>query len=347
MNQLIVAKFTSFSLILLLAFSGFWVLPVWTPAVVGPYDWIQVGAYVRYTLAPVFTTYVHFPNGTMRGLSSLSEARDSFFQWIILDKQGNVVRLNVTLYIRGLWYCFNPDTGYEAWIEWAYYKTILVDMDIYTRESFVDGEPIGKTCFWAYPYAEKGDRVIVSTDPDFLEAKVGWVMVDEFIPGKQVKMYSTDGWNRDPQAHVGGSSYTFSWYTGACWQITILGPPYEIPTNLIGNIISSYENGSSYSVLRCAGTKLGEHLGLAPYINNKFWGDFNKTNIDMALETTPVHLSQPEPESNQTESSGTDLETSDPLDLPNVLQILSIICIVIFFVPAIVLAIHRRREHHN
>jgi hypothetical protein len=347
MSQLTVTKCTSFSLILLLIFSGFWVLPVGTPTVVGPYDWIQTGAYVRYTLAPVFIPHILLSNGTRRTLSSLNEDRDSYFKWTIIDRQGNVVKLNVTLHIRGLWFYFNPDTEREAKIEWTYDKTILVDVDIYTRESFVDGESIGKTCFWADPYAEKGDRVIVSTDPDFLEAKVGWVIVDEFIPEKQVKMYSSDGWNRDPQAHVGGSSYTFSWYTGACWQITVLGPPYDIPTDLIGNIISSYENGSSYSVLRCAGTKLGECLGLAPYINNKFWGDFDNTNIDMVLETTTEQPPQPELEPNQTESSGTDLDPSKSLTLPNASQVLSIICIVIFVVPTIVFVLHRRRKHHN
>jgi len=346
MSQLIAAEFTSFSLILLLIFSSSMVLPVWAPTVVGPYDWVKVGAYVKYTIPPLTLPAVTLPNGSLR---EYNEIHSSLFQWTIVDKQGSMVQLNLTLYISGSGWYYDPELGDGKRFTMTYHKTVFVDVDIYSREGFVDGEPIGKTCFWADPYAEEGDKVILSTDPDFLEGEVRWVMIDEFIPGKDVKMYRVPGQNCDPNAHVGlNANYIFSWYTGVCWQITILGPPYEIPTYLIGNIISHYENGTSYSVLRCAGTKLGEHIGLAPAINNKFWGDFNGTNIDMALETSPGQPPQsepnPEPELNQTESSGTQLDTSEPLDLPGFSQYLPVICIVIFVVSALVIIVQRRRH---
>jgi hypothetical protein len=269
---------------MLLVFSLFAVMPARSQHVVHPYDWVQIGAYAKYfAIHP--PAGIVLPNGTRKNLAELYSPL--LFEWTIVDKQGSKVRLNVTLFIYGWSY----DIDFKR-VNITYHKNLFIDVDIYTRESFIDDEPIGKTCFWADPYKEVGDNVTVFTDPDLLEANVWWVRtVNWDYIEQEFKMYGADLRTEDPSAYAYGS-YVFSWYTGVAIEPTFLGPPWEVPPGEIGNLHTGvFENGTEYNVTRYAGTKLGTYLGLA--ILTDFGVDLNETNIDLTLETEPEPPSEP------------------------------------------------------
>lgn len=247
-------------------------MPVRSQVVVHPYDWVQIGAYAKYL--GFRSPSIVFPNGTIKILAGLYSPL--LFEWTIVDKNGSKVRLNVTLFIQGWSY----DINFKRF-NITHYKSIYVDIDIYTRESFADDEPIGKTCFWADPYKEVGDNVTVFTDPDLLEANVWWVRTANWdYIGKEFKMYGADLRTEDPSSHAHGS-YVFSWYTGVAIEPTFFGLPWEVPSELIGNFRGVFKNGTEYNVTRYAGTKLGTLLGLAPQI--ELTVDLNATNIDVVI----------------------------------------------------------------
>lgn len=276
-----VSHFHIFFPLMLLVFSFFAVTPVRSQVVVHPYDWVQVGAYAKYFA--IHPPGVVFPNGTTKNLAELYSPL--LFEWTVVDKQGSKVRLNVTLFIHGWSY----DINFKRF-NITHHKTLFIDVDIYTRESFIDDEPIGKTCFWADPYKEVGDNVTVFTDPDHLEANVWWARTANWDPiGKEFKMYGADLRTEDPSAYAHGS-YVFSWYTGVAIEPTLFGPPWEVPPQKMGNL-GVFRNGTEYNITRYAGTKLGTYLGLA--IFTEFGVDLNETNIDLTLETEPE--SSPEP----------------------------------------------------
>jgi hypothetical protein len=259
-------------LAVLLVFSPFTVMPVRSQVVVHPYDWVQVGAYAKYL------GYTHpsivLPNGTIKNLAGLYSP--FLFEWTIVDKKGSEVRLNVTLFIQG----WSRDINFKRY-NITHYKSIYVDIDIYNRESFVDDEPIGKTCFWAEPYKEVGDNVTVFTDPDKLEANVWWVRSDKWsCLEKEFKMYGADLRTEDPSAYASGS-YIFSWYTGVAIEPTFFGIPWEVPPDRIGNFCGVFKNGTEYNITRYAGTKLGTLLGIGPLI--ELTVDLNATNIDPTI----------------------------------------------------------------
>lgn len=289
-------------------------MPVRSQVVVRPYDWVQVGAYAKYFA--IHPPGVVFPNGTRKNLAGLYSPL--LFEWTIVDKQGSKVRLNVTLFIHGWSY----DINFKRF-NITHHKTLFIDVDIYTRESFIDDEPIGKTCFWADPYKEVGDNVTVFTDPDLLEANVWWVRtVNWDYIGQGFKMYGASLWTEDPSAHARGS-YIFSWYTGVAIEPTLFGSPWEVPPGQIGNFGGVFKNGTEYNVTRYAGTKLGTHLGIAPQI--EVGVDLNATNIDLTLET------EPEP-------------PSEPL---NLWQYLPYVFLATFATTATAFVILRRRKHSD
>jgi len=269
---------------------------------VRPYDWVQIGAYAKYFA--IHPPAIVLPNGTRRGFRELYSPL--LFEWTIVDKQGSRVRLNVSLFIHG----WDYDINFKR-VNVTHHKTLLIDVDIYTRESFINGEPIGKTCFWAEPYKEVGDNVTVFSDPDLLEANVWWVRTAQWpYLEKEFKMYGASLRTDDPNATVYGS-YIFSWYTGVAIEPTFLAPPWETPPEWIGN------------VTRYAGTKLGTHLGLAPLA--EFAVDLNATNIDLTMETEP----EPPPA---------------PL---NLWQYLPYAFLATFATTATAFIILRRRKHHH
>jgi len=216
---------------------------------------------------------VTLPNGTQ---INLQKVYDGYFEWIIVDRRGSMLKLNVTLFVHARWIYENI----------TYCKTFLVDVDLYTRESYIENESIGKTCFWAEPYREVGENVTLFTDPDLLVGNIIQVRTDKSIPAvEQETKYSIAGLIQpDPNANAFGP-YVFSYYTGVCIFQTLIPDEYVVPPELYGNIINRYLNGTEFNITRCAGTKLGKHLGL--HGTQEAQMPLAATNIDLALITEP------------------------------------------------------------
>jgi len=253
--------------------------PVHSPTVVRPYDWVQVGAYAAYE--PYFSGFaIIYPNGTKIQLGKVYEGS---FKWVIVEKNGSMLRLNVTFFVHAR--LLGAGSG-----NITYYKALLVDADLYTRESFIENEAIGKTCFWAEPYREKDESVTLFTSPDVLAGKVMQIRADSF-PGfeQAIKYYTVGLIQHDPNARAFGL-YFFSYYTSVCLFQTLIPDEWIVPLELYGNFVDRYENGTEYNVTRNAGTKLGKYLGL--YGTAEVQMPLAATNIDLALITEP----EPQPD---------------------------------------------------
>ncbi len=256
------------------------ILPaVHSMTVVHPYDWVEVGAYMRYYSPNAEVPEIFLPNGTG---TNLWKVYSVVLEWTVVGRTGNQIRLNVTFEALGRSYIYG---------EINHSKTLFVDVDLYTRESLVDGEPIGKTCFWVEPYREEGDNITLFTNPDSLIG-VGWKVLtsDSFKTGLAIKHCSVGLFQNDPNAQAFGH-YSFSYWTGVCLSITLIGPPWTVPPELFGNFISRYDNGTEYNITRHAGTRIGELLGIGPHGEFKIYP--NATNIDLSVETEPDSTDPP------------------------------------------------------
>jgi len=245
--------------------------------VVRPYDWVKIGAYAKYYSTDK-SVAIALPNGTKRHFNELYSP--ILFDWTIINKKESRITLNVTFFINGL--AWGPNlTLFNV----TFHKTLLVEIDIYTRESFIGDESIGKTCFWAEPYKEVGDNITVFSNPDLLEANVWWVKSGNWPTlEKEIKRCGAELFCSDPDAAAWGN-YVFSWYTGIALQLSLLGPPWEVPPDKIGNFQGHLKNCTEYNITRYAGARLGEYLGLAPKVGLPV--DLYQTNIDLTLETEP------------------------------------------------------------
>jgi len=263
---------------------------VHSAVVVHPYDWAKPGTYVRYYTSGESIGLV-YPNGTQENLPPGGWIA---LQWTILNRTGNDILLNVT---------FTVQSKTHLGAQVNYTRTLFINADLYTRESTVDGESIGKTFFWAEPYQEVGDNVTLVTNPDLWIGNVGRVLTGDLFGLNQTIKHTSVGVRQDdPDAKVDGV-FSFSYWTGACLYLTLIGAPWIVPPELYGNFPGRYENGTEYNVTRFAGMKVGELLGVAP--EQDFPIGLNETNIDLTLETQPETPDLQPPSDNQTQTSNT------------------------------------------
>lgn len=257
-------------------------VPVGGQIVVHPYDWVKVGAYAEYIGSIGQSPTIVLPNGTR--LLFIRLQFPVVFKWAIVDRQESRIGVNATLFVHGGCRVIDTEHGIDRSAVIAYNKTLSVDVDLYTRESSIDGEPIGKTWFWAEPYQEVGDTITVSSPPsDTIKGEVWWVRTGSLYLGKEIKMYGVDVLQLDPHARA---SYVFAWYTGVSIEPSLIGPPWEVPPELVGpNFQSGFRNGTRFNITRYAGTLLGTKLGVEPMFG--ITASINATNIDLTLETEP------------------------------------------------------------
>jgi hypothetical protein len=266
----------------LLLFSLLVTVPV-RSEVIHPYDWVKVGAYAKYTSANQRLT-VKFPNGTRLAF----DYAPAVLEWAIIEKQGDTVRLNVTLFISGPADILPAGVtvlGAEE-LNVTYLKTLFFDVDVSTREASLDGQPVGETFFWAEPYAAAGEEFIVSSPPsDSIVGNVTYVRTFSFPGvGKEITTYGVFANQRDPYAMA---SYVFSWYTGVVIEPTLLAP-WVIPPELMGHFSVKFQNGTTFNITRYAGDPVGANLGLDA-ASGSFMVEFglNETNIDLSAQTVP------------------------------------------------------------
>lgn len=203
------------------------------------YDWVQVGAFARYTTTLPPDGLI-FPNGTIVYFWATRLSTPAVLEWTIISKADTSVRLNVTFFISCNGVVFR--------------KTLMVDVDMYTRDSFIDGESIGKTCFWAEPYAELGDKIVLYGLPsDQIIANVTKVGTVDFM-GEEMKVYHARVFQLDPFCVF---TSRFNWHTGMAELIVLVG---QYPMDPKGEYAYGFPNGTEIEIKRFAHTPLDERL---------------------------------------------------------------------------------------
>jgi len=153
-------------------------------------------------------------------------------------------------------------------------KTLLLDIDVYSRDTFLDGKPLGKTCFWAEPYANVGDTVVLYDLPGEIVGNV--IQIDE-------EWASSYGWTGVTTYRVYVLQYDpfvwmypyFDWHTGMAIQIFLLG---DRPVNPDGQF---YHNGTR--ITRFASTSLGTLLNVGTLYAYEL--TLNSTNVQLGPPT--------------------------------------------------------------
>ena len=240
--------------------------------VVPAYDWVQVGAFAKYTNRLWPPNGLIFPNGTR--IEFHGELKTpAVLEWTIISEADTSVRLNLTFFIS----CGGV----------VFRKTLLVDVDVYTRDSFIDGEPIGKTCFWGKPYAELHDKIVLYGLPsEQMVANVTRARTVDFM-GEEMKVYHARVFQLDPFAIF---TSRFIWHTGMA-QVIVL--PGQYPVDPKGSYSYGFANGTEVEIKRFAHTPLDERLcvyaGGSGYV--------------LSLDATNVRLG-PKPEGEDTSDIG-------------------------------------------
>jgi hypothetical protein len=250
-------------------------VPVRSEVIIHPYDWVKVGAYAKYIYDVGLR--VRFPNGT---LVHFDTHTPSVLEWAIIEKQGDTARLNVTLFTSGMATIYPPGITSNV----TYLKTLFFDVDVSTREASLNGQPVGKTFFWAEPYATVGEEFVVSSAPsDSIVGNVTYVKTYPTMVGKQITAYGVFANQRDPYVWA---SYIFSWYTGVAIEPTLL-VPWVVPADEIGNFGGAFLNGTQFNVTRFAGEPVGANLGLDAPTPVGITFELNETNINLSAQTVP------------------------------------------------------------
>jgi len=101
----------------------------------------------------------------------------------------------------------------------VHHKTLLLDIDVYSRETFLDVKPLGKTCFWAEPYADIDDEVVLyGLPPEELIGTVEHFREPYDWPG--ITAYGAHVFQMDPFAWF---TSWFDWHTGMAMRVNLLG----------------------------------------------------------------------------------------------------------------------------
>jgi len=312
--------------------------------IIVPYEWLVPGAYAKY----IGGGYnVFYPNHTKVSFKGYPADLESFLEWTVLDRVGDSVLLNLTLFSNGTasvafmesvpdgkvdirdiatvakvfgkqvyqWdYDYNADVTEDGKIDimdiatvakaygttqddpkynpdadvapenwwwsyderWVHHKNLLLNIDVYSRETFLDGKPLGKTCFWAEPYADINDTVVLyGLPPDEIIGTVKYFydMTPWLLPG--VTGYRVLAFQIDP--FIDCHPY-FDWDTGMAISVSIQGsqplnPDAECTVEPPGS-------DTEYNVTQFASTPLGTELNIGSLFS-WFYAGLNSTNVQL------------------------------------------------------------------
>ena len=326
------------------------IVPVGSDVIV-PFEWLVPGAYAHYhgNGGTLF-----YPNHTE--VDWYDDDHHVFLEWTVVNRTGDVVRLNLTYFAEGNAWLFyehksmpdgkvnildvvtaalafgtevyewefnpnadvtgpggepdlkinildivfitlafgstpdDPDWNSKADIapdEWKWggghvrhHKNLFLEIDVFSRETYLDGKPLGKTCFWADPYADIGDEVllytmtpgeIVGNVTDFKDMTYkGW-------PG--VTRYKVRALQIDPYVNFRPS---FDWDTGLAYHIYLQGAQPVNPDSP-HEYWTSGPNSTRYLIYRYASIPLGTELNIGIGIEQILW-----------LESTNIQIGSPE-----------------------------------------------------
>ena len=94
-------------------------------------------------------------------------------------------------------------------------KTLLLDVNVYSRETSLDGKPLGKTCFWAEPYADVGDEIaLYGLPPEEIKGTVEYIDDEYMASWPGITVYKVYVLQLDPFVwfrHSHASTGTLEW----------------------------------------------------------------------------------------------------------------------------------------
>ena len=160
-------------------------------------------------------------------------------------------------------------------IRWVHHKNLLLDIDVYSRETFLDGKPLGKTCFWAEPYADINDTVVLyGLPPDEIIGTVTGFkdMTPWLLPG--VTGYTVRAFQIDP--FIDCYQY-FDWDTGMAISVSLQGSQ---PANPDCEYTVTLLNGTEYNVTSFVSIPLGTELNIGSEFS-WFGPDLISTNVQL------------------------------------------------------------------
>lgn len=230
--------------------------------------WLKKGVYVKYTnnLVPI---NILLPNGTRIVFESLNAP--VVLRWEIVEITEGKAHLNVTFLIDGNVRISDDEMSSNRIL---YLKTFLTDVDIQTGDAFVNGEPIGKLCFWIIDNVTLGQKIVVASPPSDLILG----NVTEFhavnLAGRRIETYVVEIFQLNPFAC---SLLTFDKETGIALTYTLMGPIEIIPGSIH---IYEFNNGTIYNITQYAKTRFSEIIG----IEGNYSLMLNDTNIEIGLE---------------------------------------------------------------
>lgn len=229
-------------------------------------SWLKIGAYARYTNTEVPSGRIILPNDTKLWYVSLDSP--SILRWEIIKIMDHIVWLNLTLSIQG--YAKIIDSKTSSPIRVKYHKSLLINIDVQTREATVDGEPIGKTSFWTETNVVIGQKIMIASSPsDSVEGYVTNIKSINLI-GRKISSYEVEVLQFNPFVYA---HYIFDQETGIALKYTLLGPVEILPGT---THTYTHPNGTTYNITSYAKTKLSEKLGL----EDTYVLTLDETNID-------------------------------------------------------------------
>jgi len=178
---------------------------------------------------------------------------------------------------------YNPDADVAPeevrWFQekrWVHHKNLLLDIDVYSRETFLGDKPLGKTCFWAEPYTDINDTVVLyGSPPDEIIATVYSFrdMTPWDLPG--VTGYRAKAFQIDP--FIDCCPY-FDWDTGMAISVSIQGSQPLNPDTYC--TVQPPGSDTEYNVTRFASTPLGTELNIGSLFS-WFYAALTSTNVQL------------------------------------------------------------------
>jgi len=313
--------------------------------VIVPYEWLVPGAYAHYH---GIGGILFYPNHTE--VDWFSDGLNVFLEWTVVNRTGDVVRLNLTYFAEGTAWLFyyrsvpdgkvdirdvamaaraygkqayewgytynadvagsedgadykidirdiafvtkaygstpdDPDWNSKADIapeEWKlggghvrHHKNLFLDIDVFSRETFLDGKSLGKTCFWADPYADIGDEVLLytMTPGEIIGTVIGLRdMTSKGWPG--VTCYDVRALQIDPFFYFWPR---FDWDTGMAMRIFLQGSQPVNPD--VPHEYNIGPNRTTYLIYRYASIPLGTELNIGIGIEEELM--LKSTNVQI------------------------------------------------------------------
>jgi hypothetical protein len=229
--------------------------------------WQQNGSYARYSSNTAPEGRIVFANGTK--IKYISIDSPAIFEWRIIQTTSTSTQLNLTFSLKGDVKILRVDTP-PVPSNIAYYKSIIINIDLQTSETSVENEPIGRISLWTKAIPAVGEKIELFSSPsDCIGGNVTGFRNATFME-KRFKAFDVEVFQLSPFVVA---PYVFDQQTGIALTYTLIGPIEILPNS---THTYTFTNGTCYNVTSYARTRLAELLGL----ESTYTLTLTDTNID-------------------------------------------------------------------